>query len=247
MIIDAQSTTLSMTLSSKDGLAARWYVWVVIFSQIIAWISIILVSTRFGKPSFYSTRCCIRASWFSVLSSCNEHSASFKWYWYTHTVDYLSAAWIAARYTSVFDKLEKEQRTESEPAAYGRLPATAFSRWVGYCFYPVILVMSVEWHLSALELSSVSGWREWGQSMSLVACVGGVVHWLYVQARHGIQHLKKRSALSSPNKRSESPERDRSMVEPDAIRLLGTWEALRGVDRRLLEPYFPKYTSYRPL
>jgi len=191
VMIGTHCVTLSATLSSKDVLASRFYVWIAIAGQAIAWAAVLYTDIRFATSDHSSTMPahCTEDMWFGFIMAPGKQYAElpFRVYWISHAYDLIQSSALALCHTKRFDELEKIDRKhqDSNPAqddnqtGYSRLPSTAFSNWRGFVLYPVFLVMAVENHLSWNEIN-VGSFREWGQSFTIITCTCAIVHWVYV-------------------------------------------------------------------
>jgi hypothetical protein len=200
-MVDTHCVALSATLSSKDALASRSYVWMTVVGQAVAWLAVLYTDIRFvdTKPEH-----CMQDVWFeSAITPGKQLSlALFRTYWISHSYDLIQSGVLALFHTKRFDELEKEHRQETSTDdqsqtstddqsqtstddqshfGYGRLPSTAFSNWRGFVLYPIHLVVAVEHHLSKNEIN-VGDFREWGQSFTLITCACATLHWVYVNS-----------------------------------------------------------------
>lgn len=208
-LMDAQIVSLATTLSSKDALASRWYVRLTVVCEIVAWLSIAVLGHGLKNLESYTqgSICCIPSTTDVKLYSgktiplfsleegrhCDfamHLATSFPYYWYSHGVDLVHTLWLAYQHTGVFDSLEKlnkcHPRQESvnvESAnvnIFASIPATAFSNWRSLAIHPLLVMIAVERHLVAVGQTNLAEWQSWGQSLTLVVCVGGLSHWMYV-------------------------------------------------------------------
>jgi hypothetical protein len=218
VMLDAQSIALSAVLSSKDALASRWYVLLTAVVQCFAWTVVLVASTRLEETSFFNAEnpCCLRETWMSsYFHTCGtgiQLRTGFLTYWISHAYDTVQSLVLALLHTTMFDSLEKVDRKhqrdlETDPAhhhdddhstLYGRLPGTAFSNWQGFVLYPLLLIMTIEGHISRNAIPTPSS-RDWGQTFAITACVCGVSHWLYVQRKNWRHYLlPHRSSSENP-------------------------------------------------
>lgn len=197
VMIDTHCVALSATLSSKEALASRLYVRLVLVGQAIAWAAVLYVDIQISVPVPIEDRwhpfpwgdpLCDK-NWFdSIIRVAGQHPwLPFRIYWIFHAYDLIQPAVLAACHTGHFDKLEKIDRDRQDvmggqdenQTGYSRLPSTAFSVWTGFVLYPIMLVVAVENHLWRYE-TDVGSFREWGQSVAIITCVCGTAHWVYV-------------------------------------------------------------------
>lgn len=157
--------------------------------------------------------CCLQGDWFtSRFYTCHvsDYRSSFRSpfgaYWAVRTFDTAQSLALALLHTAKFDMLEKIDRThrnsnDTKVTAYSSLPSTAFSNWLGFFMYPYMLVVAIEGHLSRHQIP-VPGWGEWGQTTTLVTCVCGVGHWLWVNLHLLWSFLKSKreeTAVATPS------------------------------------------------
>jgi hypothetical protein len=200
VMIDTHCVALSATLSSKEVLASCLYVLLAIIGQVIAWAAVLYADIKTSipvpiekkrpvwPPAPWDNYICDK-SWFdSIIRVAGQHAfLPFRLYWISHAYDLIQPSALAACHTGRFDKLEKIDRNHQDrmgshdenETGYSRLPSTAFSTWIGFVLYPVLLVVAVEHHLWSYE-TDMGGLREWGQSVSIITCVCGILHWVYV-------------------------------------------------------------------
>lgn len=203
MMLCVHNIALAATLSSKEALASRWYVWLVTVVHCLAWAAGFNVIVRFPNQNFYcQDRFCCLVTAFPPLTSCPTESYDRLGgplvYWISRLYNFIQSAVIALMRTAKFDSIEKIDREHQRAnditrtrtiTAYGDLPSTAFSTWRGFALYPVVLIVAVETHISKHELT-LPGCREWGQTTALVTCACGVGHWIWVNLHNLRLYLK---------------------------------------------------------
>jgi hypothetical protein len=190
VMIDTHCVALSATLSSKDALASRLYVRLAIAGQATAWVAVLYTDIRFTTDlSNFKLRECMEEPWFDAVidPGAQVWDWPFRAYWISHLYDLVQSSILAICHTKRFDKLEKIDREHHDATGdqgenqtgFSRLPSTAFSNWSGFVFYPIMLVVTVERHLSKNEVN-VGDFREWGQSFTVITCGCAIAHWVYV-------------------------------------------------------------------
>jgi hypothetical protein len=207
-LMDAQIVSLAATLSSKDALASRWYVRLKIVCEIAAWLSVLVFGHSLGNLGRYveGSVCCMSTKeWFSETANGNLDNYSyllpdggrecdfpmrlataFLYCWYSRGVDLAHTLWLAHHHMTVFDSLEKlntapDTRHDSTSSdIFASIPATAFGNWMSYFFHPLLVIIAIERHLTAVDQTKWAEWQAWGQSLTLVVCIGGLSHWFYV-------------------------------------------------------------------
>lgn len=191
VMADTHCVTLSATLSSKDALASRYYVWIAIAVQALAWAAVlhtdISVAALASNKKCTDSLDCMADRWMGIMINPGEQELTFRVYWIIHSYDLIQSSVLAACHTKRFDELEKLDREppdltvcqDKTEIVYSRLPSTAFSNWAGFVLYPIMLIVAVEGHLSGNRVD-VGEFYEWGQSFAIITCACGVLHWLYV-------------------------------------------------------------------
>jgi hypothetical protein len=190
-MIDTHCAALSATLSSKEVLASRLYVRLAIIGQTIAWAAVLYLDIRVSVPvpiEDLAGPICDKYWFDSIIRIAAQHpQLPFRIFWIFHAYDLIQPSVLAACHTGRFDKLEKIDRDHQDvmgvedenQTGYSRLPSTAFSVWIGFVPYPILLVVAVEHHLWRYE-TGVDSFREWGQSVAIITCACGTAHWVYV-------------------------------------------------------------------
>ncbi|UJO16114.1 uncharacterized protein CLAFUR5_04721 [Fulvia fulva] len=215
MTIDFTAAGLHMTTSSKETLAARWFMGVSALNQIVAVVMIIAMLARIKHN--YTDLPGVDIVWWSRI---NSHSGPSKAVWLYIAARCLILAhglWLDARYSPLFHRLEKDwsylagadqemERAKEEDETlvgknaadeseyqYAVLPATVFGKWTEWL--PSLLVAVTSTETLAARLRYHSDIQEWGQSAALVLAIAGVMHWAYVMGQVVREKLEQQCFL----------------------------------------------------
>lgn len=117
MILDAQNIGLSISLTAKDTLAARWLVRIVVPAQIFGFLVIYLLIANFTRGVFASDDCsCLTVFWWAWLSNCGSSTyiaremPIFWTYYACRSVGLCQTSFHSLYNSSRFDAAEKSER-----------------------------------------------------------------------------------------------------------------------------------------
>jgi hypothetical protein len=120
MILDSQNTALSIQLLTKETLAARWQVWIVIIGQTIGLLASAVLIGCFQRDVLRTEGCeCFSAFWWTWFSNCSSSTSNDNYPLWTYfgfrCVTYLQSTYIALEHTGKFDLAKK--REEENPCS----------------------------------------------------------------------------------------------------------------------------------
>ncbi|KAK6415909.1 hypothetical protein LTR81_010454 [Elasticomyces elasticus] len=184
--IDATCTALSATMSNKDALAARKYVGLCAVGQAIASIIVVIAVAQL-EVYWHGQRgaeCCARHIWWATWTSCDMPGPNIWMYIVLSIITRGYDVVAAFRLAPELDQLKKEaQRKKADIQTDFELKVSnCLSRYMHHI--PALLanftsLLSMFHHMGVEDSSK---WSDWGQSATLITCVFGTCHWLYVCA-----------------------------------------------------------------
>ncbi|KAK4958875.1 hypothetical protein LTR10_003672 [Elasticomyces elasticus] len=182
--IDATCTALSATLSNKDALAARTYFGLCALAQLSAGIAVIVAVARLEIywHEHEGRDCCTRLIWWATWTSCDMPGPNIWIYTVLSAVTRGYDVVIAFRLAPKLDQLKKE--TEGKKANiqtdFEEMISTCLTRYIHHVPSLVVNFSTLATLFYRMGLTNASKWSDWGQSATLITCVSGTCHWLYV-------------------------------------------------------------------
>lgn len=207
MILDGQSMALSIQLASKETLASRWQVSMVVATQLLGYGTTVAIIALFNNGGSPTAECrCVRVFWWGWLANCKEFRSTLEqsvfWlYMVCRGISMVQASFHALWNMTPFDRAQKDSRDTGDDfkklggtligitypqytahgnARYGEYPATVTFM---YAFYGVLSLTSlsiVEGVFRNLDLEASSGVNSPGQVIAIVIAGVSVVRacWL---------------------------------------------------------------------
>lgn len=197
---------LAMTLSNKEALVSRLYVFL---TSLIGIISMIVVLTSMisvpkyeqgmGIPQGKHSQCCARVIWWGVID-CESVPSTFWWY-----LAYRLLRWLCNTFICMFtlmrtfheagkmvhddsssdsnkkSSINDKKRLRRE---YREMPSTVdlhYLEWMVDCLSSLI---SLKHMLRRFDLPKDEGLDKWGQSIQVVLCTAGILHVVYLFFMH---------------------------------------------------------------
>ncbi|KAK5724022.1 hypothetical protein LTR17_013684 [Elasticomyces elasticus] len=182
--IDATSAALSATTSNKDALAARTFVGLCAFAQVTAAVAAIVTVATLGHSwaEQRSAECCSRQVWWTTWTSCGYPGPNLWLYillgMVTRGYDLATAFILAPK----LDRSKKEAETKKTniQTDYESTVSTCLTRYVHDIPALLLNFTSLLALFYRMGLKNSSKWTDWGQSATLITCVFGTGHWIYV-------------------------------------------------------------------
>ena len=230
MSIDLASSGLAMSLANKEALASRIYTRTCAVMQLLSSVTVLvaLIHASTSKPD--DNDCCSEAVWWLKISACQKPNAWFWTYFALRTLICSHSSWISWRLAPTLDKAEKDYRKKLADATYGKLYATATTLYLHTLPMAVVDIVSIEVMLFRLGLSRLDRFIDWGQCDTLVTCVAGMLHWIYVICRAVCPRSNGHPSAATGDDPGEPPDEPPSGPpdEPPTLRFTpGTlWERL---------------------
>ncbi|KAK5116873.1 hypothetical protein LTR85_009133 [Meristemomyces frigidus] len=185
MSIDASNIGLSMTFSNKDALAARTYIGLSVAAQGLSFAVMIVAVIWTSAQSSHEIDCCIRQIWWARLDSCNAPDAALWFYLGLRLVMFVQDSYRGFSLAPMVDRLKKEaeRKVMDIECEYETLLATVRDDYAAHVPLLLTNVVALIVLILRLKLEDTGKWSDWGQSATLIACMVGFCHWLYVCRR----------------------------------------------------------------
>ena len=184
VILDAQNVALHIPFSTKETLAARWQVLLVIPTRVLGLIVIPFLVTGLARRDFASEDCsCFRAFWWSWISDCGDNHRDddglccFYVYYSLRWVMALRSSCKALYRTGRWHRGEKCTRL-SPPLAdevvtklskwYTKSPSTVSYSCLIYALYSITSMVVAEITIQDFELRASSSVYSVGQIIAIV-------------------------------------------------------------------------------
>ncbi|KAK5682755.1 hypothetical protein LTS10_005885 [Elasticomyces elasticus] len=184
--IDATSAALSATMSNKYALAARTFVGLCAMAQALAGISMSVAVATLGHfwAEQHVTTCCSTHIWWATWTSCGYPGPSTWLYVLLSAITRGYDVAIAFHLAPKLDRSKKEAEGKKAKVVtdFEDMPSTCSSRYMHHIPALLVNVTSLITLLHRSSLKNSSRWNDWGQSATLITCVFGTCHWLYICA-----------------------------------------------------------------
>jgi len=195
VILDAQNVALHIPFSTKETLAARWQVLLVIPTRVLGLIVIPFLVTGLARRDFASEDCsCFRAFWWSWISDCGDNHRDddglccFYVYYSLRWVMALRSSCKALYRTGRWHRGEKCTRL-SPPLAdevvtklskwYTKSPSTVSYSCLIYALYSITSMVVAEITIQDFELRASSSVYSVGQIIAIVIAGSTVLRALW--------------------------------------------------------------------
>lgn len=208
---------LAMTLSQKESLAARFFIFTTSLVSLIC-----LAATFVFMSSIHEyeqgTECCARVIWWGVID-CEGVSPTFWLY-----LSYRGLCWVCNTLTCLmltgpFDKAGKKdyethattdsdndhdfergkyEKTKDLRREYTDMPATVDLHYLDWVLDCLSSITSLEIMLRRFGLPKDEGLDKWGQAVQMVLCIAGILHLCFnvcKHCKHGWQRPKLLHAI----------------------------------------------------
>lgn len=192
VVADALSAALSMTFSSKEALASRWYVVLACVLQAVSMVTVgvsvgLLTRKTYGIDQ---PQCCAKIAWWGTISACDGPSTTFWVYYALRVVTAAQSASTALRLTQAFDQLKKTRSVARGLNApknafldFEALPATAHTDFLRYLAHPILLFVSLKLYLDDVGPAETASIIQYGQAIAWLVCASGLLHWAFLLGR----------------------------------------------------------------
>lgn len=212
-------------MSNKDVLAARKYIGSCIIVQALAFCVLTAALILSYVDVQVHGSCCPKQVWWAAFDGCEQPEWLIWLYMLLRFTGFACRVRLSRRLPTTLDvwKKEAEGKDEDLITQFGALPATIIGYHLEEILVVVINFATLLFALVRLESSTSSEWTDWGQSATLVTCVHGTCHWLYV---------------CSPLLYSSYKELDNKVEAMDEARawklaVRAVWRCLRSLARRV--------------
>jgi len=204
MILDAQNAALSIQLTAKETLAARWQVSLVVATQALGLAVIPVLVTRLADGSLIGGACpCVEVFWWAWLGNCStardrgRERAVFWIYYACRCVGFVQSAFHATYNTSRFHHAEpkcsgpglsEEQKlgryleditypylVDTRPVRYAGYPATVSLMYGLYGVLAITSLAAAELTIRDLSLQPTSAIDSIGQIIALVIAIATII------------------------------------------------------------------------
>jgi hypothetical protein len=171
-----------MTFSSKEALASRWYIMLACTLQLV---SLITVGVCLGRLTSMihvqdELECCASITWWGTINACEGPSTTFWIYYALRIITAAQSACVALRLTQPFDQLKKSRPGPPGCRESGRGPFNFEDIRATANTDPILLVVSLEVYLDAIDPVDNVPFMQYGQSIAYFVCVGGLLHWAFL-------------------------------------------------------------------
>ena len=205
MILDAQNVALSIQLASKETLAARWQVWVVLLTQTVSFVVLPITVDSFTKGRFATQDCrCLTVFWWAWLSNCSDAPAGYDensifWVYYAFRLCLFSqSAYHSIYNTTKFHLAEKGGKptlggitfpdppyppgSENKAISYVDYPSTAALIYTVHGVFAMTSMATAEITIRDFNLRPSSEVYSIGQSIAIVIAGATILRaiWVFV-------------------------------------------------------------------
>ena len=146
-IIDATSAELSITMSDKEVLSSRIFVYIVAFVQLLALRVALVAIIRSLSAETSATERCFATVWWTTFPPCKPRSFTILVYFAFRFISWLRHSLVAIRLAPSMDRLEKEvhlEEAEGPQAPYKRMQATKTLTYLQYLPIAIIDIACLE-------------------------------------------------------------------------------------------------------
>lgn len=207
MILDGQSMALSIQLTSKETLAARWQTACAVLTQLFGLAIVTVIIAKYRHGYFVQDSCeCLGIFWWGWLNPCHKgnqaNESAIGWIYITCRYCCVLQTTLHGLWNmKAFDEAEKDGRnTDDEQrklggtliktthprstghgsARFGEYPATVTFMYAFYGLLSITSLATAEITLHDLNLSPTSGVNSIGQVIALVIAAATVLRALFL-------------------------------------------------------------------
>ncbi|KAF4439462.1 hypothetical protein F53441_12569 [Fusarium austroafricanum] len=216
MILDAQNMALSMQLTAKETLAARWQVLIVIIVQTFGLCNVGIIMSSLFRNSLDTSQCeCLTVFWWAWAGNCSPPSEEQNVFWIYYIfriLNLIQSSLHSSINTIPFHKAERKYsvpmslyyregqvlhitcprfQEDGSPAYYEQYPATLTATYAFNGMFAIASMTTAELALGRLHLRPTAALSSIGQIIALVVSGTTVLRALWLFAIL----LRKRDAL----------------------------------------------------
>ncbi|KAF8243763.1 hypothetical protein K440DRAFT_636841 [Wilcoxina mikolae CBS 423.85] len=184
--LDVQLAAVSMLVSAKRVLAARWMVWCIAVIQLVGYVVLGFGMGHLNKISGTAGGCeNFGIVWFGYIRPLGHAVSPEYWFFYTwRTLSWVKDQYFGFRFMNVYHEEEKKQgatlaelgpgpRDHLAPC-YRNISSTTSLGFISPAIGFWLSAQALEGNIARMNLSASSQWQTTGQSMALILAIGSV-------------------------------------------------------------------------